>query len=44
MLIAPFLLDRSAALARRWVASDWMHRAMEIHNIAVQSMGTDRRA
>jgi CPA2 family monovalent cation:H+ antiporter-2 len=39
MLIAPFLLDRSAALARRWIASDWMHRAMEIHNIAVRSMG-----
>jgi CPA2 family monovalent cation:H+ antiporter-2 len=39
MLAAPFLMERSAALARRWIASDWMHRAMEIHNIAVRSMG-----
>ncbi|HZM47129.1 MAG TPA: monovalent cation:proton antiporter-2 (CPA2) family protein [Burkholderiales bacterium] len=41
MLAAPFLVERSAALARRWVGSDWMHRAMEIHNIAVRSMGAD---
>src|SRR6185436_11021042 len=39
MLAAPILMDRGAALARRWIASDWMHRAMEIHNIAVRSMG-----
>jgi CPA2 family monovalent cation:H+ antiporter-2 len=41
MLGAPFLVERSAALVRRWVASDWMHRAMEIHNIAVRSMSAD---
>ena len=41
MLAAPFLVERSAALVRRWVASDWMHRAMEIHNIAVRSMSAD---
>src|SRR5262249_30873204 len=28
--------------ARRWSASDWMHRAMELHNIAVQSMAADQ--
>ena len=39
MLAAPLLVDRGAALARRWIASDWMHRAMEIHNNAVRSMG-----
>jgi CPA2 family monovalent cation:H+ antiporter-2 len=41
MLAAPLLVERSASLARRWIASDWMHRAMEIHNIAVRSMGAD---
>jgi CPA2 family monovalent cation:H+ antiporter-2 len=42
MLAAPFLVERSAALARRWIASDWMYRAMEIHNIAVRSMGAEQ--
>jgi len=42
MLAAPFLVERSAALARRWIASDWMHRAMQIHNIAVRSMAADQ--
>jgi CPA2 family monovalent cation:H+ antiporter-2 len=38
MLVAPFIVERSGQLARRWGRSDWMHRAMELHNIAVQSM------
>jgi CPA2 family monovalent cation:H+ antiporter-2 len=42
MLAAPFLLERSEHLARSWGRSDWMHRAMELHNIAVQSMATDQ--
>jgi CPA2 family monovalent cation:H+ antiporter-2 len=42
MLAAPFLLERSGELARRWSASDWMHRAMELHNIAVHSMSADQ--
>ena len=42
MLAAPFLVERSGELARRWSASDWMHRAMELHNIAVQSMAADQ--
>ncbi|HKU70283.1 MAG TPA: monovalent cation:proton antiporter-2 (CPA2) family protein, partial [Burkholderiales bacterium] len=41
MLAAPFIVERSEQLARRWSRSDWMHRAMELHNIAVQSMTTD---
>ncbi|MCC7483933.1 MAG: cation:proton antiporter [Burkholderiales bacterium] len=41
MLAAPFLVEHSDALARRWSASDWLHRAMQLHNIAVQSMATD---
>jgi CPA2 family monovalent cation:H+ antiporter-2 len=42
MLAAPFIVERSEHLARRWSRSDWMHRAMELHNIAVQSMTTDQ--
>src|SRR5258706_2510637 len=42
MLAAPFIVERSEHLARRWSRSDWMHRAMELHNIAVQSMSTDQ--
>jgi len=41
MLAAPFIVERSEQLARRWSRSDWMHRAMELHNIAVQSMASD---
>jgi len=42
MLAAPFIVERSEQLARRWGRSDWMHRAMELHNIAVQTMSTDQ--
>ena len=42
MLFAPLLVEHSAALARSWSRSDWMHRAMELHNIAVQSMAADQ--
>jgi CPA2 family monovalent cation:H+ antiporter-2 len=42
MLAAPFIVERSGQIARRWSRSDWMHRAMELHNIAVQSMATDQ--
>jgi CPA2 family monovalent cation:H+ antiporter-2 len=38
MLAAPFIVERGGQLAQRWGRSDWMHRAMELHNIAVQSM------
>jgi CPA2 family monovalent cation:H+ antiporter-2 len=42
MLAAPLIVERSGQLARRWSRSDWMHRAMELHNIAVQSMAADQ--
>ncbi|OGA25646.1 MAG: potassium transporter [Betaproteobacteria bacterium RIFCSPLOWO2_02_FULL_67_26] len=42
MLLAPLLVEHGATLARSWSRSDWMHRAMELHNIAVQSMATDQ--
>lgn len=38
MLAAPFIIQRSEAIVRRLNANDWMMRAMQIHNIAVQSM------
>jgi len=41
MLIAPFVIERSEAIVRRWSATEWMSRAMQLHNIAVQSMTTD---
>jgi len=44
MLAAPFIVDRSETIARSWNRSDWMHRAMELHNIAVKSMATDQHA
>jgi CPA2 family monovalent cation:H+ antiporter-2 len=42
MLAAPFMVEHSEHVVRRWVQSDWMNRAMQLHNIAVQAMGTDR--
>ena len=44
MLAAPFIVDRSESIARSWSRSDWMHRAMELHNIAVKSMATEQHA
>jgi CPA2 family monovalent cation:H+ antiporter-2 len=41
MLAAPFIVERSGQIVRNWTRSDWMHRAMEVHNIAVQSMAAD---
>lgn len=38
MLIAPFVIERSEAIVRRWSTSEWTSRAMQLHNIAVQSM------
>jgi CPA2 family monovalent cation:H+ antiporter-2 len=41
MLIAPFVIERSESIVRRWSTSEWMSRAMQLHNIAVQSMAAD---
>jgi CPA2 family monovalent cation:H+ antiporter-2 len=38
MAVAPLAIDRGAWLARRFTGSEWMNRAMEVHNIAVRSM------
>jgi CPA2 family monovalent cation:H+ antiporter-2 len=42
MLATPFIVERSGHIVRYWTRSDWMHRAMEVHNIAVQSMAADQ--
>ncbi len=41
MLAAPFLLQHAEAIVRRISPSAWMNRAMQIHQIAVQSMAAD---
>ena len=41
MLLAPFVVERSGWMVRRLVSSEWMNRAMELHNIAVQSMAAN---
>ncbi len=38
MLIAPFIIERSEHIVRRWSSTEWMNRAMQLHSIAVQSM------
>ena len=44
MVIAPFVIERSEVIVRRWSATEWMSRAMQLHNIAVQSMTADEHA
>lgn len=38
MLIAPFVIDRSEHIVRRWAGAEWMQRAMQLTAIAAQSM------
>lgn len=40
MLIAPFLIQYSEAIVRRLSPEEWVDRAMQMHQIAVQSMAT----
>ena len=41
MLAAPFLIERSDEVVRRYSAGEWMSRALQLHNIAVQTMSLD---
>ncbi len=41
MLIAPFLIQHAAAIVRRISPSAWMDQAMQLHQVAVQSMAVD---
>ncbi|HEX4985626.1 MAG TPA: monovalent cation:proton antiporter-2 (CPA2) family protein [Burkholderiales bacterium] len=41
MLVSPFLVDRSEHLVRRFVAAEWMHRAVALHDISIRTMAAD---
>ncbi len=40
MLVAPFLIQHSEAIARRFSSAEWTNRAMQLHQIAIRSMGS----
>ena len=40
MLAAPFMIQHAEAIARRFSAAEWTSRAMQMHQIAIQSMGS----
>ncbi len=42
MLIAPFLIQHAEAIVRRLSPEEWMNRAMQMHQIAVQSMASNQ--
>lgn len=41
MLAAPFLIQHTETIVRHIAPSEWMNRAMQIHQIAVQSLSAD---
>ena len=41
MLVAPFIIEKSELMVRRWSSADWMYRAMALHNIAAQALATE---
>jgi CPA2 family monovalent cation:H+ antiporter-2 len=41
MLAAPFLVQYSDRIALRFVASEWMQRALDLHKIATRSMAVE---
>lgn len=42
MLAAPFIIERSEHIVRHFSGAEWMARAMELHNVAVQSMAANQ--
>ncbi|MCE2949388.1 MAG: monovalent cation:proton antiporter-2 (CPA2) family protein [bacterium] len=42
MIAAPFIIEHSEHLVRRWRGSDWMSRAMQLTQIASETMAADR--
>ena len=42
MLAAPFLIQHGEAIARRFSAAEWTNRAMQMHQIAIQSMSSNQ--
>ncbi len=41
MLAAPFLIQHAESIVRRISPAEWMNRAMQLHQVAVKSMGAD---
>ncbi|MDZ4200559.1 MAG: monovalent cation:proton antiporter-2 (CPA2) family protein [Gallionella sp.] len=41
MLTAPFLIQHGEAIARRFSSAEWTNRAMQMHQIAIKSMGSN---
>jgi CPA2 family monovalent cation:H+ antiporter-2 len=41
MLLSPFVVERGDRLVRRFASSEWMQRAMTLHNIAIQTMSAE---
>jgi len=44
MLAAPFLIQHGEVIARRFSAAEWTNRAMQMHQIAIQSMSMGNNA
>ena len=42
MLAAPFIIERSEHIVRHFSGAEWLARAMELHNVAVQSMAVNQ--
>jgi len=42
MLIAPFIIERSEHMVRRFGGADWVNQAMTVHRVAMQAMGADQ--
>ncbi|MGH8630909.1 MAG: cation:proton antiporter, partial [Burkholderiales bacterium] len=42
ILASPFIIEHSEHLVRRVGAAEWLSRAMELHNIAIQTMAAER--
>ncbi len=42
ILASPFIIEHSERLVRRVGAAEWLSRAMELHNIAIQTMEAER--
>lgn len=42
MIATPFLIAGSDRIVLRFARSEWMRRSLELHRVAVQSLGTER--
>jgi K+:H+ antiporter len=42
MLLAPFIIESSEHMVRRFSGADWMYRAMALHNIAAQTLAAEK--